>query len=155
MTDWSRWSRDAVELMETRNREWARSFGLSGDAFVWDLDSATLVFPATSDRGEVTADVRLAGTTSSCEGTFLWSWANKTLPPPCREGMERVRAFGAEHDLPLLTDPEWPGGRAEGLEMLAVAARILDAQGVFIDEAGDLTMLFVILGFRQTGRRPS
>lgn len=59
----------------------------------------------------------------------------------------RVRRFGITHDLPLFTTPEWPGGRAEGLEMLA-AGRIQEASGGFIDTAGDLILFFTLHQFR-------
>ena len=36
--------------------------------------------------------------------------------------------------------------------MLAVAGRILDADGVWVDRCGDVTMYFALSGIRHTGR---
>jgi hypothetical protein len=42
--------------------------------------------------------------------------------------------------------PEFRGSRPEGLEMLAVATRILDAEGSWIDASADLLVFFALSG---------
>jgi hypothetical protein len=117
-----------------------------GAPYRWNLDEAQIVFA----RGEadVVADLSLTGQTSTHEGTFLWGWANDAIPLAARRGVETVKAFGQEHGLSLLMEPEWPGGRPEGLEMLAIASRILDAEGCWIENSGDLTLFFALRNFR-------
>lgn len=151
-TDWSQWSREAVQQMEQRNKVWPRRYGLTNEPYRWNLDFGELVFARDGD--EVVADLTLAGTVSSCERTFLWGWANDAVPPQAKRGLERVREFGQANDLPLLVNPEWTGGRSEGLEMLAIAARILDGEGVFVDESRDLIMLFVLSSMRLRDSHP-
>jgi hypothetical protein len=63
-------------------------------------------------------------------------------------GLDLVRAFGETHDLPLLITPEWPGGLADGLEMLAVAGRVQGADGAFVDGKQGLKLLFTLSRFR-------
>jgi hypothetical protein len=145
--DWAAWSREAVALMQARNAAWTDRFSEAGAPYTWDLDRATMTFP--DDAGNVVADLCIVGTASLCEGTFLWAWANETMPKPAFNRLDSVRMFGDRHQLDLLATPEWDGGRAEGLEMLAVAGRILDADGTFVDTAGDLTMFFLLFGFRR------
>ena len=132
--------------MQARNQDWLARFSLQGAPYRWDLDSAALTFTRGGDR--VTADLCVIGTVSRSEGTFRWAWANDAFPAVATSNLSLVRAFGEAHDLPLLTTPEWPGGRAEGLEMLAAAGRIQDAAGGFVDQAGDLTLLFTLSRFR-------
>lgn len=151
-TDWSQWSREAVQQMEQRNRAWPRRYGLTNEPYRWNLDLGELVFARAGD--EVVADLTLAGTVSSCERTFLWAWANDAIPPQAKRGLERVREFGRANNLPLLVKPEWAGGRPEGLEMLAIAARVLDAEGVLVDECSDVTMLFVLSSIRVREAHP-
>lgn len=139
--DWQRWSREAVALMQERNRAFVESFGLAGRPFQWNIDAAQIAFPE-AERA-VVADICVVGSVSEHEGTFLWSWDNEAIPPRARERIFEVRAFGEAHDLPLLTTAEWPGGRAEGLEMLAVAGRVLNADGVFV--APDRGRLFFLV----------
>ena len=147
MTDWSEWSREAVATMRSRNDEWIGRFGLAHAPYRWDLDSAELVFDRTADQ--VVAELCLVGTVSDSEGTFRWAWDNDAIPTGARSGLELVRAFGITHDLPLLATPVWPGGRAEGLEMLAVAGRIQEASGGFVDRAEDLLLFFTLHRFRE------
>lgn len=145
--DWGAWSRESVALMQARTDAFVQRFGLSGQPFRWDLDTARIMF-ACADRG-VSADLCVVGSVSAAEGTFLWSWANEAIPPQARARIEEVREFGEAHDLDLLTTAAWPGGRAEGLEMLAVAARILDADGVLVDAVDDLTFFFALHRFQE------
>jgi len=144
--DWGRWSREAVELMQSRNRAFIDKFALSGWPFQWDLDAAQIAF--VSAESAVVADICMVGSISACEKTFLWAWANETIPSGAQARLPDVRTFGTTHDLGLLTTAEWPATRAEGLEILAVAGRVLDADGIFIDSVGDLTLFFVLHRFR-------
>lgn len=148
--DWAKWSREAVTIAQERNRAFVERFAISGQAFRWDLEAAQIAF--VSGQYAVVADLSVVGSTSQAEGTFLWAWANQAIPRRAQERMHEVRIFGERHDLGLLTTAEWPGGRAEGLEMLAVAGRVLDAEGVFVAPDGDRTLFFTLHRLR---RQPS
>jgi hypothetical protein len=146
VTDWRAWSRGAVALMQRRNDAWRARYGLTDQPFQWDLTSATIRFQRGTDQ--VVASLRLVGTTSESEGTFLWAWGNETIPPAAIEGLDAVRRFGEANDLPLLTEAEYPASREDALEILAIAGRLLDAEGVFIDQNGDVTCFFALTSFR-------
>jgi hypothetical protein len=146
MTDWSAWSREAVALMRQRNDAWQARYGLTDQPYHWDLTSATIRFQRDTDQ--VVASLRLVGTISESDGTFLSAWANETIPPAATEGLDAVRRFGEENDLPLLTAGEFPASRQDALEILAIAGRLLDAKGVFIDQSGDVTCFFALMSFR-------
>jgi hypothetical protein len=144
-TDWDAWTRDAQRLMQERNEAWRNRFALREEPHRWDLQTGTLRFERTDD--DVVAEARLVGTASESEGTFLWSWANEGLPRRARTGLELVREFGRQHGLPLLDTPDFRCGRAQGTAMLATAARILDADGLFVDRGGDVTFFFALFRF--------
>jgi hypothetical protein len=146
MTDWGEWSRGAVAEMQAQNEAWLRRFSLQGAPYRWDLGTAELIFDRAGDH--VVADICAIGSVSEAEGTFCWAWANEAIPSTATRGLELVRAFGEAHDLPLLIMPEWPGGLADGLEMLAVAGRVQDANGGFVDTERGLTTLFTLSHFR-------
>ena len=133
--------------MEARNNAWIARFGLSGAPYTWNLDQATMRFQRPT--GDVVAELCCIGTASHSAGTFLWSWANDALPKQAWHRLPAVVGFGQQHHLDLLTTPEWSGGRSEGLEMLAVAGRILDADGTFVDEHEDLTLFFLLFGLTE------
>jgi hypothetical protein len=132
--------------MQGRNAAWMRDYGLQGRHYHWSLDDAALVFP--SESGDVVADICVIGSVSLSDGTFLWAWANATIPAHARRGLERVREFGESNGLGLLVEAEWPGGRPEGLEMAAIAGRVLDANGVWIAPGEDVTLFFALSNFR-------
>jgi hypothetical protein len=145
--DWAAWSREAVSLLQQRNDRWLARFGLSkGAPYRWDLDAARIIFQRGDDI--LTAHLRLVGSISACQGTFLWGWANDSIPVVAREGLEVLRSFGQQNELNLLIEPEWPAHKADGLEMLAVASRVLDADGSWVDQSGDLTLFFLLDNFR-------
>ena len=144
--DWQDWSREAVRLMQERNRAFVDRFGLAGRPFQWNLDAAEIAF-ITPERA-VVADICVVGSISEREGTFLWAWNNEAIPFDARKRIDEVRAFGEANDLPLLTTAEWAGGKAEGLEMLAVAGRILDADGVFVAPDRGRTFFLALHRFR-------
>ena len=146
-TDWAAWSRDAVQLLQKRNADWTAKWNLTGASYSWDLPTGKIRFRGKD--GDVIADLSCVGTASRSEATFLWSWANDAIPEAARKGIERVREFGRQNDLPLLTTSESPGGEAEGKEIVAIAARILDAEGVWIERSGDLILFFALCGFRR------
>lgn len=144
--DWGAWSRDAVRLMGKRNEAFIERFGLSGQPYRWDLETGRIAFAL--QKYIVVADLCTVGSVSAAEGTFVWSWANEAIPQRAKERLDDVRRFGETYGLDLLTRAEWNGGRAEGLEMLAVAGRILDADGTWTDAQGDITLFFTLHRFR-------
>lgn len=146
MTDWGEWSRQAVAAMQARNEAWITRFALQRAPYRWDLGTAELIFERAADR--VVADICVVGTVSASQGTFQWAWANEVIPRAARQGLELVRTFGEANDLSRLINPEWRGGRADGLEMLAIAGRVQDATGGFVEAAGDLTLFFTLRRFR-------
>jgi len=145
--DWSEWSRVAVRLMQQRNDDFVRRFALKGRRYEWDLHHAVLLFP--SDIDTVAADLCVIGSISESEGTFLWAWANDSLPEESKRGLDHVREFGRVNNLTRLIEAEWPGGSADGLEMAAAAARILDAEGVWVAPMNDVTMYFALRNIRR------
>ena len=143
--DWSQWSRDATQLMSRRNDEWRSKYQLAGAQYFWDMNTGQITF-RTADH-QVRAAICIIGSTSISEGSFLWSWANETIPHISKERIYEVRTFGKTHDLTLLVDAEWPGTKEDGLEMLTVSSRILDAEGAWVAPVGDVTLFFALLNF--------
>jgi hypothetical protein len=133
--------------MQERNGNWIRSYSLEGCPYQWSLDDAQLVFRSEGD--EVVSDICVIGSVSRSEGTFCCAWANEAIPSCAQHDLARVREFGRVRALELLITPQWPGGRPEGLEMAAVAGRILDADGIWIEETGDVTLFFALSNFRR------
>ena len=109
----------------------------------YDLDEAVIEF---SDAESLLASFRitLVGTMSKSDGTWLWSWANETLPPEVTNGIEGVRAFGEANGYNLLVTPEWPIDEKLMGDVVAVAGIQLDAAGYFRSFSGDLALYFLL-----------
>ena len=141
--DWGRWSREAVAQLKERGEALRERHGLTnGTGYFWDLAVPSIRFEP--ETGPVSFRIQCVGTVSKHEGTFLWAWANDGLPPAGTRDLDTVREFGEAHQLGLLTDAEWAGGHGEALEMLAIAGRVLDADGFWIDPHDDGALYFVL-----------
>jgi len=71
-------------------------------------------------------------------------------PPQCRK-LLRSSGFGRRERASVIRAAgiaEWPGGYPDGLEMAAVAGRILEGEGVWVDTSGDVTTYFVLSRIR-------
>ena len=135
-----------MAAMHARNEAWISRFNLDRAPYRWDLATAELLFERATDH--VVADLCLVATVSELEGTFVWAWDNDAIPATAKRGLDVVRTFGLTHDLPRLIMPAWPGARADGLEMLAIAGRIQDASGGFVDQERRLLLFFTLHQFR-------
>jgi hypothetical protein len=124
--DWGRWSKDCASIMQSRTDELLRRHGIAANAaYRWDLETGAMQI------GDVTIRIVTVGTVSG--GSFLWSWANEAIPAAAKAGIDRVRSFGLEHGLSLLSEPCASGGLSQAKECVAIAGRILDASGIWID----------------------
>jgi hypothetical protein len=98
------------------------------DRWFYDSEPGTITF---SDKGvpRVIASVQVVGTTSAKTKSWLWAWANDSVPPKECARIAEVRAFGEAEGLPILTDAYWPDDEYHGWAMTAVTAKIVGALG--------------------------
>ena len=141
-TDWAAWSREAARLMQRRNDTLIERYQLTDRHYRWNLDRGRIGFLRESDA--VVADLCVIGSVADNAGTFLWAWENDAVPAIAKQRLAAVRDFGERHDLGRLKTPEWVATHQDGLEMLAVAGRILDADAVWIEREGDRTFYFTL-----------
>lgn len=143
---------EAVEYMEERQDSLEAEYGL--DALVrpaWDQRTATLTLSDSAGTPRVTAGVQFVGSLSKRTKTWLWAWANPTVRAPVKEGARQVRAYGERYGIAKLTEREWPADEADGWEMTAVAARVLNARGGYRTEDADGYTFLVITSLRRAG----
>lgn len=143
---WQAWSYEAQALMDERNDDWQREYQLFDAPYRWSLQPPELIFERGPD--EVVADLCLVGTYAPADRFFLWAWGNTSIDREVREGLEAVRRFGAARGWSQLTEPRVSGEEELAERLAAVAARIQDAAGTFVDVSDDLTLAFTIRGFR-------
>jgi hypothetical protein len=144
VVDWSLWSQEAVAAVADLNDRWVDEYQLKGARYFWNLDEGHITFHV----GERAVEATICFVGSAADSVFRWGWADETIPASVTRELDRLRMFGEENDLPLLTTTELNGGSAQGNECVAIAARVLGSDGVFIDQDGDVTVFFALSRFR-------
>ena len=123
-------------MLADRNHALLKRYGVTVDAtYQWDLDESLFTF-----NDSIHFKLVLVGTTAE-DGTFLWSWANDALPEGSRRVMMQVHDYGHTHDLGVLFKPLLQGAHSEALEMMAIAGRVLRADGFWIEPDSGLYFL--------------
>ncbi|MFM9493991.1 DUF6882 domain-containing protein [Streptomyces galilaeus] len=152
MNDRSKHDHPGWEAVVDAARERARSrqalmverFGLSGDVrYEWSMDDARITWWRDAEVF-LTGRLTMVGSVSLAQQTWLWSWANESLPPAVLGDIERVRRFGEENGFPVLP---WPGFAYQPelvAEARLVAASVLDAEGLWAESTDDVQLHFVI-----------
>lgn len=141
--DWGAWSREAVAMMASRTNElMVRHVLPNGAPYRWDLDRAELAIGGVSFR------LVTVGTVAG--NSFMWAWANESIPMDAKQRLEEVRAFGMQNDLSLLTTACVGGGLAQARECLAIAGRVLNANGIWLDRTESGHIVFALFELRST-----
>lgn len=119
-------------------------FGLSGDVqYHWSMDDARITW-SRDEQVFLTGRLTMIGSVSLAQQTWLWSWANESLPRAVLGDIERVRQFGEANDYPVLP---WPGFNYHPelvAEARMVAASVLDAEGLWAESTDDVQLHFLV-----------
>lgn len=86
-----------------------------------------LIVFSTDGTPYVVADVQLVGSYSDTSKTWLWAWANDSIPAGLVADSKRVHAFGEARRLERLTKDKWPATEEDGWEMANFQAHITGA----------------------------
>lgn len=137
------------EYLTAREAELRDRYGLgSYQRYDWDQDAGTIVFSNHGQPGLV-ADIHFVGSISTRTGTWLWSWANRSVSCRVSDRLLEVKRYGEKRGIPQLTEPYWSANEFDGWEMTSVAACLLSAEGGYRtpDEHGFTYML--LMGVRR------
>lgn len=119
-------------------------FGLADCDWDVDLDIGTITF--TNPDGRVaTAPVQVVGTVDTTDGTWLWSWANPSIPEASAADARLVREYGQRHEIDPLTDERLEIEESDAWDLTALAAHLAGAQGAYRGPAGP-TLVFMTYG---------
>src|ERR1700730_8286285 len=122
---------EAVHELMRLNKLCEQEFRISSwPRWDYELERGTLTF-SQDGAPKVLASIHVIGTTSISGETWMWSWANESLPPNVTQAAARVRAFGEAENIPELKEAELPDDEYLGWGMTAVAARVLGAKGAY------------------------
>jgi hypothetical protein len=70
----------------------------------WDMDLDVGTFVWRGKKGKVLSAVQMLGTRNQKANTWLWAWANQSIPPQSRTASLKVREFGLAKRCEPLTE---------------------------------------------------
>ena len=109
--------------------------------YYWDIDEAAITWSRDGGaflRGRIT----YIGSVYAPNHTWLWSWANDSVPAAARGDIEAVRRFGEEHHHPLLAAPSFRADQEWVDQATMVALDLVGAEGLWRSSNDDLHLLF-------------
>jgi hypothetical protein len=139
----------AVHALQDLNAICEQEFQIGHwERYDYDLDLGTLTF-SQDGVARVVAQIQAVGSTSTITNTWLWGWANESLPSSVTARICEVRHFGNLEALTKLTEPKLPDEEYLGWELTAIAAQIVGAKGAYRcpGEHGFLYLLYTDLAF--------
>jgi hypothetical protein len=116
--------------------------------YEWNLDRAELVF-ISKGSPIVRADLQFLGSVTGRAGTWLWGWANESIPQAATNRLDEIRRYGEEQGFPKLTEAEWVPEGDDGHDVMLVSACIIGAPAFFHDHYQNLALFFVLDGFER------
>jgi uncharacterized protein DUF6882 len=130
-TAWESFVADCQDELHHKQELLKTEFALdTHKRYDWDQATGELVF-SNDGVPAVVANTEVVGSVSTVSHTWLWSWANFHLLENVRTRVLAVRKLGERKGFPRLTVPKWRAETNDGWEMSAIAARVLDARGVY------------------------
>lgn len=134
---------DCVDELNDANASISEKYGI-GHFERWDFDQETaeIVFSENGNKKTI-AKVSLIGTYSTNSESWMWGWGNNSLLPHLTQKLDKVREFGEEHNIELLTDRVWSATEDAGWAMAAVVFHIIGGEGVYrgVDDSSEIFFL--------------
>ena len=112
------------------------------------MDDATITW-SRDGREFLRGRITMIASVNTERGTWLWSWANDSLPQAVLGDIDPVRRYGVENNFPLLTSPGFGADRKSVVQARTVAADVLDADLLWRDVSDqDLEVYFAVHDLR-------
>jgi hypothetical protein len=112
------------------------SWGL-GSVRSWDIDPRSgLLTWHLADRTAI-APVQVIGTYDPATSSWLWAWANNSIPPVMAQDSRVVHDWAEANGHTALTQPRIEADLEKATSMAALALRITDATGYFRGDGGE------------------
>ncbi len=139
--EWERVVQQATAQAAARQERLVEQLG--DVQYDWDLEQATITWSRAGTPLR-TARLTLIGTVSLTEASWLWSWANDSLPPAAVGDMRKVLEYGETHRYPVLSWPSFNSHPGLVKEARVVSAAVLDATALWTDQSGDVVLHFLL-----------
>ena len=141
--EYEKFRHTAVHALMCLNEAREQQFRIgSWERWDYDLQAGTLTF-SQDGRPRVLAEVQVVGSTSTKSNTWLWAWANESIPDFASASLGAVRKFGEQQEISQLTEAKLPDDEYLGWELTAITAQIIGATGAYRC-AGENGFLYVV-----------
>ena len=123
---------DAVEAVNAKNHLLRQGFGI-GHFARWDYDGrrGELTFSNPGDAEVVVAETTSLGTYSLETETWLWAWANNSLPERVRERAEPLKRLSDRTGMRIFADPHSGCDEYLAWELAAASVQHVDGLGCY------------------------
>ena len=127
-------SKEELALMSASHD---RLFHFSSPDCTWaaDLDVGEITF--TTKEIQARAAVQIVGSIYKGDGTWLWAWANTSIPEKLCTYANAVKAYGEKHGIKKFTTRKFQCSEAEGWDFTALACKLGGGQGAYCGPDGD------------------
>lgn len=129
---------EGTSMQEQTTQAHIDHWGMGG-AERWDVDQEVGEIVFTFPDKVVTAPVQMIGSYSQAGRTWMAAWANPAVPDRISVASEEVRAYGEEHDIPILTMAQLDADAEAAETIAAIACRITRSAGIY--RAADLPIV--------------
>lgn len=107
-----------------------------------DLEAGTVAF-----GDDLTYPIQLLGTESEVNETWLWAWSNPSeIPPPLLETARQLREYGAQQQIPELTNSTFGLDVADGHRLAMLASGLVRKTVYYRGPYDGGALYFLILG---------
>jgi len=117
----------------------------------WELnqDQGDLVF-SNKDGMTATCPAQIIGSYDSVGRTWLWAWANPSVPDSLKTASLKVKEYGEKHQIERLTNPKWAGEEMDAWAMTALAVKLCGSQGAYRGPAGTTAVFMTFSAVKLT-----
>jgi len=137
---------DCLAQFKPVQAEFMNLYNLSSyEKWYFDPDNGIFQFESNDGRN-LYFKYSCVGSFSEKSRTWKWSWATEHMRDGEREGLAKVKIYGEENELEPLSSGLVNGDEHTGWEMTAIAAKILNALGVYRFQEDDLTFYLIFTG---------
>ena len=125
-----------------------------GKAAQWSLDMSRGDLLFTFNDGLVaTCPAQIAGSLDTSDASWLWAWANPSIPDELKRDSLRVREYGQQRKIERLIAEEWPCTEEDAWRMAALTCKLCDGQGVYRGPAGS-ALVFITFKSVKLHKKP-
>jgi hypothetical protein len=133
----------SLDELERKQERLRTGYGIGSQTrWYMDLEASKLEF-YDGDRLTLVCDVLPIGTFVNEDRSWLWAWANSSIPHPVRRRAERLKGLAKTTGVPVLGLPMLRAHSAIATEIVAMACRELGLHGVYAVPGGPSAQLFL------------